>query len=55
MFLYRLYRKLWYYKNLKEGNANDLVVQSTQRNIVVIVGIFILAVWTVGILQIIYT
>ena len=55
MFLYRIYRKLWYYENLEEGNANDLVVQSTQRNIVVIVGTFIIAVWTVGILHIIYT
>ena len=55
VFLYRIYRKLWYYENLEEGNANDLVVQSTQRNIVVIVGTFIIAVWTVGILHIIYT
>ena len=55
MFLYRLYRKLWYYADLEEGNDRDLIVQSTQRGIVVITGTFIITMLTLRILHIIYT
>ena len=44
IFLYRLYRKLWYYEHLEEGNALDLISQRGQRSLVVITGTFVTAV-----------
>ena len=44
IFLYRLYRKLWYYEHLEEGNALDLISQRGQRSLVIITGTFVTAV-----------